>query len=175
MRVQALLLLTAVVSLALTACLRSLMTGAGVPIANWHWFALACSLPGALTLGALLRERAYPDTYLICLGFVAVFVVLAGAPWCSRDYFLADFERVRPGMAERQVEAALGKYLKGGRYLDTLRPTRALTPGEVPTQAEPRVPLCQSYGHSREPAWNGDWGTVCYRDGLVVSASFVPD
>ncbi len=156
-----------------TAVLRFLLTVIGFPIGNWFGLAFVCSLPGALVTLVLLRAKSDPDAWRISAGFVVVLVVLLGAPWCSRDYFLADFYRVQPGMAEGQVEAILGKYLKGERYLDTL-PARTLEAGEAaPPNAD--APLCQSYQHSRDAAWNADWGTVCYRGGAVVSATFVPD
>ena len=156
----------------LSAALRFLMTVIGVPIGNWYWVAFLCSLPGALCVWILLRERSDPDTWLVTAGFVFLQVVLLGAPVCSRDNFLADFQRVHAGMTESQVELALGKYMRGSRYVKTLS-LRELAAETAPASAGP--PLCESYRHSTDGLWNADVGTVCYQEGKVVSTEFDPD
>lgn len=174
MRVWVALIFLAAIGLAW--CLRfSLMLVGALLIGDWHVFAFLCSLPGALCCWSLLRERADADAALVSVCFVAGVTLLAGFKWFSRDYFLADFWRVHAGMTEPQVELMLGKYVKGGRYLDAGPRGISLEPGEVPPPGAPELPLCQSYRHSTDSLWNADWGRVCYRQGLVVSTDFSPD
>ncbi len=160
------------------ALLRCFLIVIGAEIAHWY------SLSGTFTLLALLstfptlvrlpRWLALAESTLFLIVMFAV-----GAPWTSRDRFLADFEQIHAGMTEPEVEARLGKYLKG-TGISNLPGTIEIHDGHQRsrndvTAGQLSAAGCQTYRHSTDGLWNADWGTVCYSDGRVTTKSFSPD
>lgn len=123
--------------------------------------------------------------------FVAWFIWALGdftGWWGPRGAFLADLDRVKPGMTEPEVEAILGKYMRGSGW--RLPPEAVPERGELVelgpggprsygyrTDAAGQLEIAGTviYRHSDEAAYNSDWGIVTYRDGRVVGVEFSPD
>jgi hypothetical protein len=165
---------------ALSVVARFLLTAAGVPIARWHYFAAGFAAVGLIAartafIAAASRRRAL----LIGGAFAVAMIGTVGAPWTSRDFFLMDFQRLRPGMTQEQVDTTMQKYMRGTGVrslpgIDTIHTgSQSLASDADAAMLTPRG--CEVYRHSNEGLWNADWGTVCYQAGRVVSTDFSPD
>jgi hypothetical protein len=148
----------------------------------------------AWTLRSARMKAAYAAT-------TALLVVLAFVGWHPRKRFVHDLDSLTPGMTVDEVEAVMGRYLKGAGAKWTVPDGPAppvLGPGEAPspeTEAAARraqesyEPPAYPTGAERahvtgtmtyrwcddDWAYDSDWGCVTFKDGRVVSVAFYPD
>ena len=159
--------------------------------------AFTASTP-ALAVAWMCRRQWMTATYCVAL---AAIVALAFLPWHPRKQFVADLHSLEKGMTVDQVEAVMGRYLKGAGSkwaVPETPPPPVLGPGESPSpeveesvrraQEDYKAPAYPS-GDERAHAngtmtyrWNdhdsmydSDWGQVTFEDGRVVVVAFLPD
>ena len=141
---------------------RLFLTAGGLPTANWYLLAVPFALLAIVLSWSRLRLLPRPVARAGGAIQVGLTLVVLGHSWTSRDYFLADFSRIRPGMRAAEADTLMRNYVAGPLFAQ----------GQS-SQSSPGS--CRIYHHSFEPAWNADLGKVCYRDGLVTSTEFSPD
>jgi hypothetical protein len=140
-------------------------------------FWTAVLLPFLLWRPSVLKIRIY-------MLFLAALIILHAVPWNSRKVFLRDFDKVRVGMTVEEVEAVMGKYIKGTGWPAGPSTTRqvltevgtgiSMKTYESPT-GELGIQDSVVYRHSNDGAFNSDWGIVRFQEGRVVWKDFMPD
>ena len=140
-------------------------------------FWTAVLLPFLLWRPSVLKIRIY-------MLFLAALIILHAVPWNSRKVFLRDFDKVRVGMTVEEVEAVMGKYMKGTRWPAGPSTTRqvltevgtgiSMKTYETPT-GELGIQDSVVYRHSNDWAFNSDWGIVQFQEGRVVWKDFTLD
>jgi hypothetical protein len=164
---------------AISVVTRFFLTAAGVPIARWYYFAAAFVVVGLIAVRPAFAAASRSRALIICGVFAVGIIGTVGAPWTSRDFFLMDFQQLRPGMTQEQVSTAMQKYMNGTGIqnlpgINTIHAgAQAFRNDADSAMLKPRG--CEVYRHSNEGLWNADWGTVCYEAGRVVSTEFSPD
>ncbi|WP_338864803.1 hypothetical protein [Myxococcus stipitatus] len=103
---------------------------------------------------------------LLCMG-------MRWLDWDSRKPFMRDLSSVRPGMTVEQVEAIMGRYLRGTGWPENPF-TRGNAPGDF-RAGELQVADSRVYRHTNEGWGNSDWGVVRFEAGRVVDVTFSPD
>jgi hypothetical protein len=148
-------------------------------------YALYALLWTVVLLPFLLYRASKRKTAIYFL-FLAALLVLYAVPWNSRKVFLKDFARVREGMTMPEVEAIMGKYMKGTGWpappsaTSTPKPLTEVGSGTtlmttVSSEGELTIQDGIVYRHSDDGAFNADFGVVQFKDGKVVSTEFMPD
>lgn len=116
----------------------------------------------------LLRKYLYgkfePKRIAVILLFSFAMVALYYAPTTSRKPFLRDLNRVHVDMTVPEVEAIMGKYIKG--Y--DVEAAEFYIPDEDGN-------IRAGYRHSDSSTFDADIGVVNFKDGKVVSIEFLPD
>lgn len=150
----------------------------------------------ALTGAALSRRRW---AKIACaVAWIAV-IVLVLTPWHPRKRFVRDLDSVRPGMTVDEVEAILGKYVKGSGWAVPAGPPPPVRGPDDPVDEDaarraseaqaayesPAYPAGDARAHATGTmtyrwcttgaAFNADWGQVTFEDGRVVQVEFLPD
>jgi hypothetical protein len=163
---------------AILACLEigfaACLTLAGVAV-----YAGACTL---IVLPFLIY-RPSVGKLIIYLFFLTFCLVVLLVPWNSRKAFLANFNRIRPGMTVPQVEDVMKGYVHGTCWPPSPNagprvPHSVGSPSSyaaVPSTDEPQPAGCLIFRHSEEPRFNSDRGVVRFEDGHVVSTEFLSD
>lgn len=144
-------------AIVLGAIARLLLTAAGLQASTWYALATIFNLLAMTLTWSHLLLLPRPVAVGSAAGLVVLTLAVLGPRWTSRDYFLSDFNRVHPGMPSAEADALMAAYV-GGPLFNANRST-----------------TCRVFHHSFEPAWNADLGTICYRDGAVISVQFSPD
>jgi len=122
----------------------------------------------------------------IFAGLIVCLATLYVVPWNSRKPFLRDLDKVQIGMTVNQVEAIMGRYMKGTGWPavpGSNSPTGQLVEvGSGITMATSNSPSGElviqdsvTYRHSNDGAFNSDWGVVRFKNGRVVAKEFMPD
>lgn len=123
----------------------------------------------------------------VCLVFLLALFLLWRIQWSTREPFLRDLGRIRPGMTVARVEAIMKPYIKGTGWPapDSVKAgkqgslTALCHDFTMKTTASPSGELvmadCLVYRHSNSAAFNSDWGVVQIRNGRVVKVRFLPD
>jgi len=133
----------------------------------WPWMLGGLGLGLGLGLLGTIGMRSGPRLALL-LTFAVAVAGVRWVNWNSRKPFLRDLYSLRVGMTPSQVEAVMGKYLKGTGW-----PANA---GEDPTaRGELSFPGTLVYRHTNKGWGNSDWGMVEFSDGQVVKVDFSPD
>jgi hypothetical protein len=175
----------ATVVLAISLLATSLLIG-GV----WLFLQVSAARPSPwpyLTLGffwligsiSLLKATPrFPRILFVSL-FLAFLVVL-GLPLTSRDHFVADLFRVKPGMTRADTMQIMGRYLRGSGWQGPPgKRINIVGGGSYDTFSNESGQLaitgCQIFRHSDHPNHDSDWGIVCFREERVVSVEFAPD
>jgi hypothetical protein len=115
--------------------------GAGAVFVLFNW------------IGPAARSRA--ARLLQVLALLGGLVLLHLVPWNSRKVFLAEFNRIQPGMTIDQAHATLAAH--------AIEPDR---------QTDETV---RGYKHSRSPRFDSDIGMVYFANGRVTKTEFLPD
>jgi hypothetical protein len=111
--------------------------------------------------------RSGPRLALL-LTLAVAFGGLRWVNWNSRKPFLRDPYSVRVGMAPSQVEAIMGKYLRGTGWPPN-------TVADRSAKGELAFPGTVVYRHTNEGWGDSDWGMVEFAGGKVVNVEFSPD
>lgn len=145
---------------------------------SWRWTLGVLGL--GLGLGYLGSRGAprVPRAVILCTFTLAV-VSLPWVEWSSLKPFLRDLYAIEPGMDHQQVEAHMGKYIKGTDFPANpfgSRGMQEVASGrtyETTTGADGRLELVGAvvYRHTD----NSDWGIVRFHEGRVVEVEFWPD
>ena len=133
----------------------------------WPW--MLCGLVFGLVLGLLgtIRMRPRPRIALL-LSFAVVFAGLRCVNWNSRKSFLRDLYSIHVGMTRSQVDAIMGKYLKGTGW--------PATPFADPSASgELAFPGVVVYRRRNEGWGDSDWGLVRFEENRVAAVDFSPD
>lgn len=136
-----------------------------------------------LLFSPLLRHGKSTARWVIFGLFMLGMAVLLFVPWTSRQIFVKDLNSVRPGMTTVQVEAMMGRYMKGtgwpgfdhgGGGLTDLG-TGSTNKMKPSNSGEIELDNALVYRHSNEGEYNSDWGIVHFQNGRVVNVEFSPD
>ncbi|HPD48486.1 MAG TPA: hypothetical protein P5279_15695 [Anaerohalosphaeraceae bacterium] len=134
----------------------------------------------------LLFWRASVLKFVCYASLIVSLAVLYLVPWNSRKPFLRDFGKVRVGTSVSEVQAIMGKYMKGTGWpapptdnsstgtLTDVRSGITLTTCVNPA-GEIEIRDSITYRHSNKAAFNSDWAVVRFENGKVVSKTFMPD
>lgn len=152
-------------------------TKAPLRVASWVLFAVLVAPPVFVEL--VLAMPASPLVYLAYAAFAALMqfylidsvrrrvrlvqlalltvglLVLHYVPWTSRKVFLADFNRIEPGMTIEEAHSLVAPH---SRNAD-------LQTGDI----------VRGYTHSRHPRFDADIGVVYFSNGRVREARFLWD
>jgi hypothetical protein len=167
------------IAVALAAFWEILAAGclSGTAFAAYGLFWTMLLLPFLLWKPSLLKMRIY-------MLFLALLIILHAVPWNSRKGFVRDLDRVRIGMTAEEVDAIMGKYMKGTGWPagpeTTAHVLTEVNSGNVTntyTTPEGELGIQDSvvYRHSNGAEFNSDWGVVTLKDGRVVRTHFSPD
>jgi signal transduction histidine kinase len=160
--------------------------GMAYPVAWWLYLFVAIAFTAGLIRPVPVRSQ------LARLGaLMAVIIVLAAlylVEWTTRKPFLHDLGRVHVGMTETEVRHIMGRYMEGTGW--------PAMPGSSPSNAPGRLNVAGStsqystetsssgemvirdslvFQHSKDGAFNSDWGIISLSSGRVVSVQFSPD
>ena len=148
-------------------------------------------------IAALVSQRRWAR--IACAAVWTVVVVLVLTPWHPRQRFVRDLDSVRPGMTVDEVEAILGKYVKGSGWVIPAGPPPMVRGPDDPVDEDaarraaeaqaayvpPAYPAGDERAHATGTmtyrwcttgaAFNSDWGQVTFKDGRVVQVEFLPD
>jgi hypothetical protein len=105
--------------------------------------------------GLLLRDTPVRLRLMLLIVFIAQVGVIHFINWNSRKPFVRDFDRIAEGMAERQVDQIMRRYMK-----ETNLPPIPL--GEGSGSVETVV-----YRHTDDSWGRPDWGIVAFEGGRV--------
>jgi hypothetical protein len=122
---------------------------------------LVLGLLGTVGLGTRRRSA-------LLLAYVLVLVGVRSLDWNARKSFLRDLYSIRVGMTRSQVDATMGKYLKGTGWPanSVANPNGA---GELVVRG------AEVYRH-RNAGWGkSDWGLVRFEADRVTAVEFDPD
>jgi hypothetical protein len=133
----------------------------------WPWMLGLLAMGLGLGVLGTIDVPARPRGVVLLL-FAVVFVGLRWVNWNSRKPFLRDLYSVRVGMTPSQVEAIMGKYLKGTGW-------PANTVADPSARGELTLPGTVVYRHTNEGWADSDWGMVEFAGGKVVRVEFSPD
>ncbi len=156
-----------------------------IPLYAYLLYALLCSL---VFLPFLLAGRFRRTKVTFQVVFVITVVLLWFFPMSSRQPFLRDLSSVRPGMTVAQVNAIMGKYMKGTGWPPNPFDSGASSPNTLTVlphgsthqtktnnKGEMEIADAITYRHSDEAEYNSDWGVVSFKNGRVVKTEFMPD
>jgi len=148
------------VSLALSWTLGMLLVGVGLGYAR--------------SQGAARAPRA-----VLLSTFALLILAMPWVEWNALKPFLRDLHAVQPGMDRRQVEALMGKYLRGTGFPAL---PHALTGGTLVVRGRTFATMPSTDGQLEladalvyRYAENADWGIVRFHEGRVVQVEFSPD
>jgi hypothetical protein len=133
----------------------------------WPWMFGGLALGFGLGLLGTIDVRPRARIALL-LFFSVLFVGLRWVNWNSRKPFLRDLYSLRVGMTRSQVEATMGKYLKGTGW-----PANTVTDSSA--KGELAFPGTLVYRHTNEGWGDSDWGMVEFAGGRVIRVEFSPD
>jgi hypothetical protein len=137
--------------------------------------AFAASAP-ALAVVWVCRRRWMTTTYVAAC---AVVLVLAFVPWHPRKRFVWDLHSVEPGMTVDEVEAVMGRYMKGaGKKWAVPGVSEALVVAPAFPAADERAHATGTMTYrwdDSDGGYDSDWGQVTFADGRVVEVRFLPD
>jgi hypothetical protein len=121
-----------------------------------------------------------PRTVLLSL-FALATVAMPWVEWDSLKPFIRDLYSIEPGMDRQQVDAIMGKYMKGTGFPanpyspsgGTLQEASSGSTYATKTGPDGQLELVDAivYRHTD----NADWGIVRFREGRVVTVEFSPD
>jgi hypothetical protein len=159
--------------------------GMSYPEAWWLYLALGVMFGLALAQWRSLRKQVVRVSALLVVW--AIICALYFVEWSSRKPFLHDLYSIRLGMTEGEARKIMARYMEGTGWPmfpgsktnegGTLRilgnsseySTRASDTGEM------AIRDALVFRHSKEGAFNSDWGIVTLSNGKVVKVEFSPD
>jgi len=111
--------------------------------------------------------------------FALIILSMPWVEWNSLKPFLRDLHAIKPGMERQQVEALMGKYLKGTGFPAL---PHALTGGALVVHGRTFLTMPSTDGQLEfvdalvyRHTENADWGIVRFHEGRVVQVEFSPD
>jgi hypothetical protein len=146
--------------------------GLGLAVSVYVTFVVVYAAFWVLVGALLLARRPRREKALILVLCAVVLLSVRFVDWNSRKPFLRDFDRVKVGMTESQVDQIMHGYMKeyGGGPPPSLR---AYEP-QFDEQGN-IVTGWVTYRHTDEGWGNADWGEITFEDGRVVEKRFLPD
>jgi len=160
-----------------------------VPLPAGAYITLGLVFGVPLLMGLRRQGISAARLTLRALFFLAL-ATLYFMPWSSRKPFLQDLGRIKTGMTVAQVERIMHGYLRGpGRkwqvppplqgeetdlaydYSDNSRLQALMNQNGRGLRFSGNI----TYRHSKQAAFDSDWGVVMLRNGRVVSVRFLAD
>jgi hypothetical protein len=137
--------------------------------------AVALAPSGFVLLLALVSGNAR-GRWAALAGLLAA-VILIYVPWHPRKVFVLDLDSVHRGMTVDEVEAVMGKYVKGVGAKWVVPGGVAPSPDGYP-EGDQRAHASGRMTYrwcTTDSAYDADWGQVEFLDGKVVRVEFLPD
>ncbi len=146
--------------------------GLGLAVSVYVTFAVAYAAFWILVGALLLARRPRREKTLILVLFAVVLLSVRFVDWNSRKPFLRDFNWIKEGMTEAQVDRIMDGYMKG--YCGGPPPLLREYEPEFDEQGK-IITGWVTYRHTDEGWGDSDWGEVTFEDGRVVETRFLPD
>jgi hypothetical protein len=147
-------------------------------------YVIYAALWSAVMLPLVIR-RFTAAKLAILLVFICGLAIVHFVPLNSRERFLRDLRRIKPGMTAAEVETIMAKYMKNEglspwpMQTDSPKqdhPVRTSTPARevAPDENGERLYYLE-YRHTEHGDFCGDQGIVHFEEGKVSRVEFLPD